>query len=186
MLLFISNFSGLSNTFHLLSVIVFFYFNNTKCIINANQGMYGFSHHTYPDILYVSLLTQLLNHIFHQIFRLLIRKIINLHCMADILHSFGSCFSRFLAALFQDLIYLRYPLLPGLSALSDRCQFSLYYIVQEFLHLYISKPASLIMSFQLIQTAVFWQKFLEMLRSAECIQIDKYWISLNLTRILHQ
>ena len=57
------------------------------------------------------------------------------------------------------------------------------YIVQELLHFDIAKAASLVMRFQLVEICVIRQIALEVLWLAECIEIGKYGISLNLARV---
>ena len=47
----------------------------------------------------------------------------------------------------------------------------------------IAKAASLVMCFQLVEICVIRQIALEVLRLAECIEISKYGISLDLARV---
>ena len=87
--------------------------------------------------LFYTLLSLLLLAVTFCLFRdqFLILKIVDLHCALYICKSLcGNCFCS-PAAFFQNTIYLRDILLPFFSALTDRFQFFLQNIVQEFLHL---------------------------------------------------
>ena len=66
----------------------------------------------------------------------LLIKIINLHCSTYILQCSSCLFLSNFCTFFQDIIYIRNTLLPHFTSLTDRCQFFLKYVIQEFL-LYI-------------------------------------------------
>ena len=94
------------------------------------------------------------------------------------------CFSN-LASLFEDIIYIIKMLFPVFTSFADWRKLCLEYFVQEFLNLDITQTAACIMSFQFIQILIFRQEFREVFRFAESIQINKYRIAINISRILN-
>ncbi len=118
-------------------------------------------------------------------YKLIIIKIIYFHCFFYIIKSFCrfvSCTNTTVSEYFINIWNILFQLF---SFILNRFKFFKKNIKQKFLYLYISKTTTLVMSLQFIKVSIVRQIPSKMLFITECIQICKYCIPLNLTRITY-
>src|SRR5574344_2088488 len=110
-------------------------------------------------------------------------KIINFHCILNLLQRLGSNLPRSIASLSQHLIYTKDILFILLPTLSNWSKFLLKKRGKQSLYFYISQSTASIMILKCLKIFIFGKIFSKMFRAAEGIQIGKDRITLNLTRI---
>ena len=109
--------------------------------------------------------------------QIVICEVVDAHGVTDIFEGFGGGFSGCGAAFFQDVVYVRQVFLPHFTAVTDRLEFGLDNVVQEFLYFYVSQATALVVGFQFVQVVVVRQEFFKVFRAAECVQIDEYRVA---------
>lgn len=70
--------------------------------------------------------------------QIVVREIVDAHGVTDIVQGFGGGFSCGGAAFFQDVVYVRQIFLPHFPTVTDRFEFGLDDVVQEFLYFYVT------------------------------------------------
>ena len=113
----------------------------------------------------------------------LVIEVIDAHGVTHLGQSLGTYFTRSFCTLSQNLIYSWYVLFPFLTADTHWLQTVIQNVQQQFLTGSIAQTATCVVLFQLIQVLVIRQELLKVAILGKCIQIGKYGITLQMTRL---
>ena len=110
-------------------------------------------------------------------------KVVDSHSFTYICKSPGCLCACNLATFAENLIHLRDILLVDVASFTDRLEYVLHDVEEEFLACAVSEASPAIMSLHFLKVLIVRKEFCKMFIGAECIKIGEYDISLDFSRV---